>query len=86
MKKFKDYVHEASNTQVPPALFVKVSGGRAQLCDANTFGNACNTFGNDIIFAQMAGNLVVTTTRDGLTQTWEIDPMSRRVKGPQNHR
>lgn len=83
MKKFKAFISE--EPQPPPALFVQVKNGRAQLCDANMLGSACSTFGNNIIAAQIAGNQVVTTNKDGITQTWRLDPIARRVVGPFNH-
>ena len=84
MKKFKAFISEDNKT--PPALYVRVTNGRAQLCDANSVGGACATFGNDIVMAQMAGANVVTTTKDGVTQTWRVDMVSRQVVGPFNHR
>lgn len=76
MKKFKDYMHESSES-----FYVRVKGGKAMLCSTNMVG-PCTTFGREVTSAVVQGDVVVTTTTRGETQLWQINRDSRTVTGP----
>lgn len=82
MKKFKKFIAE---TPLRPsgAFFVKVKNGVAQLCNTE-YAIPCATFGTGLVSAVIQGDVIVTTTKDGLVQIWHLDPDSLNIIGPTN--
>lgn len=79
MKKFKEYVSEASNN--PGTLFLTVKNGSAQLRSTNAAG-AYHTFGKDVAMAVLQGDTAVVTLKNGVTQIYKVNLQARTVSGP----
>lgn len=80
MKKFKKFIAEEP-LRPAGAFFVKVSNGKAQLCNTE-YAIPCATFGTEIVGAVIQGDIIVTTTKRGLVQIWRLDPDSMNIIGP----
>lgn len=79
MKKFKEYVAEASNDS--GTLFLTVKNGQAQLRSTKAAG-AYHTFGRDVAMAVLTGDTAVVTLKNGVTQIYKVNLQARTVSGP----
>lgn len=81
MKSFKNYITEEPNALEDEGFYVTVKAGKAVLCSTKS-ATPCSSFGWDVVNAIIQGENVITTSKDGKTQIWQLNRDSRTVVGP----
>lgn len=85
MKSFKKYISEGVINEDENTFYVHVANGKVEVCDIRS-ASPCFAFGSNVVNAIMQGDIIVTTTKDGKTQTWKINRSSKSVSGPYTSR
>lgn len=79
MKRFSEYLSEASNDYVPS--YVVVRNNRVELRKMDSGSPSC-TFGSGATTAVLQGNIVVVTLKNGKVVLYKVNSTGTSVSGP----